>query len=179
MTARQPTELVLALYPCSRGLAFVLFEGPLSPIDWSLKNARGRDRNGSIMEATKVLIDRCQPDVVVLPRHRSKPNRRMRPMHRLEQRIATYAASQAIECHHYSREEIRMCFRDSGAITRYEIAQTIAAHVPALSHRLPPMKKLWQSEDGRMDLFDAASLVMTHFCHTNGFPRAELSPDAL
>lgn len=178
MMVRQPTELVLALYPCSRGLAFVLFEGPLSPIDWGLKNARGRDRNGLIMEATKLLIDRCQPDVVVLQRHRSKPNRHMRPMHRLEQMIATYAASQAIECHHYSREEIRMCFRDSGAITRYEIAQTIAAHVPALSHRLPPMKKLWQSEDGRMGLFDAASLAVTHFCHINGLAHVELFSDA-
>lgn len=27
MTARQTSELVLALYPSSRGLAFVLFEG--------------------------------------------------------------------------------------------------------------------------------------------------------
>lgn len=165
MTALPPSELVLALYPASRGLTFVLFEGPLSPIDWAVKDVHnGPDRSASVLEATRALIERYQPDIVVLQGHR-KASKRPSQARRFEHMIASYAASQTIDCYRYTREEIRACFRNAGAVTRYEIAQAIAAHIPALSHRLPPMKKLWQSEDGRMCLFDAASLALTYFCN--------------
>lgn len=163
MSERQSSELVLALYPSARGLAFVIFEGPLSPIDWGVKAVRGRhDRITVLFEMAKSLIERYQPEIVVLQGHR-KGNRRADHARRLEQMILTCAAGQNAEAHRYTREDVRNCFRQSGAITRYEIAHAIAAHIPALSHRLPPMKKLWQSEDGRMGLFDAASLALTYF----------------
>jgi hypothetical protein len=177
MTSREPSELVLGIYPFCRGLAFALFEGPLSPIDWAVKDIRSDRRNALVLEATKELIERYQPDVLVLQAHRTKGGMRGQRIRRLDQMIATYAAGQAIECHRYTREEIRTCFRAAGAVTRYEIAQAIAAHVPALSHRLPPMKKLWQSEDRRMGLFDAASLVMTYFCNANACSSDALSSD--
>jgi len=169
MTSLQSSDLVLAMQPFARGLAFVLFEGPLSPIDWAIKEAPGSRRYELILATTKSLIDRYQPDVLVVRAHRVYQKAYPRPPRRFEQAIVSYAAGQAIECKRYTREEIRLCFQDTGANTRYEIAQAIAAHVPALSHRLPPVKKLWQSEDRRMALFDAASLALTHFC--NGGPR--------
>ena len=107
-----------------------------------------------------------------------KGNRRAGHARRLEQMILTCAAGQNTEAHRYTREDVRACFRESGAITRYEIAQAIAAHVPAMSHRLPPMKKLWESEDGRMGLFDAASLALTYFCHGPASSGANVPADA-
>lgn len=167
MRGRESSELVLGIYPFSRGVAFALFEGPLSPIDWAVKDIRGDRRNELVFETCKALIDRSQPDALVLRGYQPRTVGRIQRVRRVEQMISTYAAGQAIESHRYTREEIRACFRASGAVTRYEIAQAIAAHVPALSHRLPPMKKLWQSEDRRMGLFDAASLVMAYFCSPN------------
>jgi len=37
--------LVLSIYPNTRGFAFVLFEGPLSPFDWGVKEVRGRGKH--------------------------------------------------------------------------------------------------------------------------------------
>ena len=171
MTVPETTELVLAICPFSRGLAYVLFEGPLSLIDWAVKDLRADGRTTLSLQVTKSLIERYQPDVIILHARRAKTARRAATARRIEQMIAAYASGQALDCHRYSREQIRRCFQASGARTRFEIAQVIAAHIPALSHRLPPKKKLWQSEDRRMGLFDAASLVMTYYC--NREPLAE------
>lgn len=163
MKGFKDAELVLAISPCTRGLAFVVFEGPLSPIDWGVRDIRGAKRNETALEATKDLIKQHQPDVLVLHAYPGTSTKRLGRVHRLSRLMAAYAAAEAVECNRFSRQDIRACFRDAGAVTRYEIAQVIAAHVPALNHRLPPMKKLWQSEDRRMRLFDAASLVMTYY----------------
>jgi hypothetical protein len=157
-------ELVLAVHPFTRGVAFTLFEGPLSPIDWGMKDIRGPQKNALALDATKQLIERLQPDVLVLQDFSGPHGRSGHRIHRLHRFIASYAEGQAIEVCTYSRKIIRERFKDVGAVTRYEIAQAIAAQVHAFGHRLPPVRKIWKSEDARMSLFDAASLVMTFYC---------------
>lgn len=174
MIPARPVDLVLAMYPFSRGLAFTLFESPLSPVDWAVKDIRGHSRRSHILDVTKSLIDRYRPDVLILPGQRTKLGRRSEKTRRLDRVIEACAVTEAVECHHYSREAIRACFQKTGAITRYQIAQTIAAHVPALSHHLPSLKKLWQSEDRRMGLFDAASLALTHFCNVRPWTNEDI-----
>jgi hypothetical protein len=63
----------------------------------------------------------------------------------------------------YTRKDINACFSTVGARTRYEIAEAIARHVPALAPRLPPKRRAWTAEDRRMGLFNAAALVFTHY----------------
>ncbi len=44
--------------------------------------------------------------------------------------------------------------------TKQEMAEKIAMQFPdELASRLPPKRKLWKSEDGRMDIFDAVVLA--------------------
>jgi len=164
MSGARRRDLVLAVHPFTRGIAFTLFEGPLSPVDWGVKDIRGKQKNALALEATKQLIERLQPDVLVL-QDLSGPNvRRAERIRRLQRLIASHAEAQAIEVHRYRRKEIQECFKPAGAVTRYEIAQAIASQVHAFGHRLPPVRKIWNSEDARMSLFDAASLVMTFYC---------------
>ncbi len=154
---------VLALHPFSRGVAFALFEAPLAPIDWGVKEVRGKRKNARSLEVAKALIDQHQPDVVVLEECTGPYSRRAQRVHRLLKLIANYAAGQTVEVHTYTRANIRDCFKAVGAKTRYEIAQAIASQVAAFGHRLPPLRKIWMSEDVRMGLFDAASLAMTFY----------------
>ena len=49
------------------------------------------------------------------------------------------------------------------ARTKDEIARAIAKLLPEFAARVPPMRKLWMSEDYRMGLFDALSLVFTYY----------------
>ena len=58
----------------------------------------------------------------------------------------------------YSRDDVRQVFAEFGAKTKPEIAAAIVAAIPAFSHKLPPARKIWTSEDGRQLLFDAAAL---------------------
>jgi hypothetical protein len=90
-------------------------------------------------------------------------SRRAKRIKRLHRLIAHFAAVQSIDLHIYSPDQVRNCFSKVGARTRFEIAQAIASQVHAFGHRLPPVRKIWQSEDPRMSLFDAAALAMTHY----------------
>jgi hypothetical protein len=163
MTAEQ-SQLVLAIQSFTRGIAFALFEGPLSPIDWGIKEVRGGNRNARALAAARMLMERIRPDVLVLEDLTGSFARRSRRIKRLQNLLANHAVGQSIDVHHYVRERIRDCFKGTGAVTRYEIAQTIAAQIGAFENKLPPLRKLWEPEDPRMALFDAASLVLTHYC---------------
>ena len=175
MSPARRRDLVLAVHPFTRGVAYTLFEGPLSPVDWGVKSIKGKQKNALALEATKQLIERLQPDVLVL-QDLSGPNvHRAERIRRLQHLIASHAEGQSIEVHRYRRREIQECFKPVGAVTRYEIAQAIASQVHAFGHRLPPKRNIWDAEDVRMSLFDAASLVMTFYCQTS--PNSYEEPD--
>lgn len=165
MTSAPLKELVLAVYPSSRGIAFTLFQAPLSLVDYGVKGVRSGEKNARSFQTTKELIDRLQPDVLVLESCAGPHGRRAERIRRLQRLIERYAKGQAIEVHTYTKKHIRECFSGVGAETRYEIAQAIAKQLQSLVLRLPPMRKLWMSEDARMGLFDAAALVMTFYCN--------------
>lgn len=164
MIAEKYSQLVLAIQPFTRGYAFALFEGPLSPIDWGVKEVRGGNRNARCLDAVEALMTRTRPEILVLEDYSGSFARRSRRIKRLQSLIANHAAGQSIDVRHYARESIRDCFKGVGAVSRHEIAKAIAAQIPAFETRLPPVRKLWEPEDPRMTLFDAVSLVLTHCC---------------
>lgn len=166
MRARSQREIVLALYPLSRAMAYMAFEGPLSPHDWGIKKLRGSRQNARALDAAGNLIERLQPAALVLASAADPRYRRGSRVRRLERLIANHARGRAVEVHSFTRAQIRECFEGTGASTRYEIAQVIASQIHALNHRLPPPRKPWKSEDHRMGLFHAAALVLTFYCQT-------------
>ena len=176
MSGARRRDLVLAIHPFTRGIAFTLFEGPLSPIDWGVKDTRGSQKNAASLDAAKRLIERLQPDILVLEDSSGPSGRRTERIRRLQRLIEIHGQAHAVEVIRFGREKIRECFRAVGASTRYEIAQAIASQVHAFGHRLPPVRKIWKSEDARMGLFDAASLVMTFYCQGGGNPLQEVEP---
>jgi hypothetical protein len=173
MRSRLPRELVLAIAPSTRGVAYTCFEGPLSPVDWGLKRARGKNKNVEGFKAVSALVERLQPDVIVLHEYTLPGVRRSQRVRRLQHLIATYAHAQAIEVRRYTRKDIEKVFKKLGAATRYEIAQVIAGQVHAFGHRLPPPRKLWMTEDPRMTLFEAAALALTYFGERGLLPDEE------
>src|SRR6266403_1278743 len=106
---KEQSELVLAIHPFTRGYAFALFEGPLSPVDWGIKDIRGGNRNSRSFAAAKALIARTQPDVLVLEDYSSSFVRRSRRIKRLQSLIVGHAGAQSLDVRHYSRELIRGC----------------------------------------------------------------------
>jgi hypothetical protein len=179
MSGDRPRELVLALYPFTRGLGFTLFEAPLSPIDWGVKDIRGDKSNVRSLEAATRLIDRLQPDVLALESCSGPDARRSQRIRRLQRLITNYASGQAVEVHSFSRRQSRKCFQNVDAATRYEIAQSIAARVDAFGHLLPPTRKVWMPKPPAMALFDAASIAMTYYCRDRRNPGDEIAETAI
>ena len=154
-------NLVLAIYPSTRGFAFVAFEGPFSPVDWSAREIRGRHKNQRCLISITVLLERFRPDVLVLQDMSSTGTRRAHRLRELNADIRELAEERGIPVFAYSREQVREAFAPFGLTTKHFIAETIAKHIPAFDRYLPPPRKPWMSEDSRMAVFDAVALAPT------------------
>lgn len=163
MTRGIPEQLILAVYPSSKGVAFVLFEGPDSPFDWGIKEIKGTIKNQTTVEAIERIIDRYQPDVLVIEETRERGSRRTVRIRRLYRSLMHLAHAQVIDVVAYPKRVVRNTFAQVGASTKYEIAQAIARTIPAFSIRLPRVRKPWMSQDSRQSLFDAAALGITYY----------------
>jgi hypothetical protein len=163
MIFRRRYDLVLAIYPQSRGFAFALFESWLSPVDWGIHEARGPRKNAHCLTRINSLLELHMPDVVVLQNMSDRGTRRVPRIQELNRRIAELADLRGVVIHKYSRAQVLDYFVERGATTKQKIAETIAKQVPALNLYVPPERKPWMSEDPRMGIFEAAALAWMYF----------------
>lgn len=163
MRHRKRYNFVLSIYLDRRGFGFVLFEGPLSPIDWGTRESRGEGRNQRCLIGITALLERYRPDALVLQDTTSTGTRRNLRVQELNACVAELAESYGISTHAYSREQVREAFGLSVGTNKHQIAETIAKHIPAFERYLPPPRKPWMAEYTRMSLFDAAALALTFY----------------
>jgi hypothetical protein len=156
-------DLVMALFPNTRGFAYVIFEGPFSPVDWGVSDVRGGHKNQDGVRRISVLLTRHAPDVIVLRRVSCPQPERARRLLQLIDRIKELAEMREIALTEISREQVRQTFGYLGSPTRYAVVEAIVKHIPLFSPYVPPARKIWKSEDRRMGLFDAAALALTFF----------------
>ena len=153
---------MVGFHPTSRGFGWVAFEGPFQPFDWGLVYARG-DKNAVCLARLEAILDRLKPEVLVLEEFDRRTTKRANRIAHLTTSAAAAAAMRSVQVTTYALGDIRSAFAEAGATTRREINETVATHVDAFRHRLPPPRKPWESEDRRSALFAAAALVLTHF----------------
>jgi hypothetical protein len=158
INSREP--LVLSLIFNTRGFGYALFEGVLAPVDWGIKTIKDRQ---DYFEQVRLLLHLFNPSVIVLQDCAGKLARCSKATRELIDRIAKLAGEKHIKVRRYSRTDIRTCFAFYGARNKDEIARAIAKQLPEFTPRVPPMRKLWMSEDYRMGLFDALSLMFTYY----------------
>ncbi len=150
---------VLSLYPNVSGLCYALFESELRPVDWGIKTAR-RNKHATVMRHANNLTALFSPATIILPaRHNASNSYRLQ---RIAIEIERLSVASGIAVHWHSRMDIKACFGRLGAQSKDAIATAIARLMPELDQHLPPVRKLWMSEDYRMGLFDAVALAVTH-----------------
>jgi hypothetical protein len=161
---------VLAIYPSTRGFAFVVFEGPLSPVDWGVKAIPGSQKNRRCLAAIQLIIDRFQPGAIVLQDTTPGGTRRADRIRTLNAAIGELAERNGIPTVAFSRAEVLKAFLRVGPIrNKHQLAELITKHIPAFEHYLPPTRRPWMSEDARMSLFDAAALALMFFQGAGGW----------
>jgi hypothetical protein len=173
MTNDRSISFVLSIYPTSRGFSFVLFENAASPFDWGTKEIRARHKNAETLALITHLIERYRPDALIIEDYTERGSRRSPRIRRLCRAPTDIAPTYAIGVHRFSRTTIRLTFAPIGAHSKYEIAQAVAARIPALAHRLPRLRKIWMSEDARQHLFYAAALGLAYFSEIYSGPQKE------
>ncbi|HUZ12294.1 MAG TPA: hypothetical protein VMU93_05545 [Caulobacteraceae bacterium] len=154
--------LTFSVYPTARGFGWIAFEGPLAPYDWELVEIT-KDKNVAALRRIEELIERLQPETLVLEAFERRNSARSDRIANLCRALVSLAASRGVEVAIYGRRDIETCFATVGARTRHEIAEAVARHVEGLRERLPKKRLPWNSEDRRMALFNAAALVITHY----------------
>ena len=156
-------DLTLAVTLSARGFAYVFFEAPQTPYDWAVAEMNGGAKNEQIVERVQKLIQVYHPQTLVLEDVSAKSAKRPVRLQTLSLKLAHMAECEGVEVCRYDRKTIRIAFASVGAKTKVEIAQAIAMAIPAFMHRLPPVRKIWMSEDPRQMLFDAAALGITNY----------------
>jgi len=115
----------------------VVFEDPDLFVDWGERNIRGQ-KNAASIEAVAKLIERDQPDVLVVEDTGLADCRRWPRVRLLIRELIAYAARMDLSVRLVSRATARKAFAASGGSTKYEIAKAIASRFPELEPHLPP-----------------------------------------
>jgi hypothetical protein len=151
---------VLAINPSRDGFGFAVLEGPEQLIDWGVKRAK-QAKNPNCLLKIESLIEHYQPEVIALSD--CKDSRRSLRVQKLIREIMQLSSRKKITCRSFSRSSIGQAFSQSGVLTKYQVATTIAEQLPELVPYMPHVRKPWMSEDSRMSIFDAVALALMFF----------------
>lgn len=151
---------VLAISPSTSGFGFVILEGNDVIADSGAKSARQNKNDWCVQQVDK-LIRKYEPDALILYDH-AKNERRSERIKALNQRFVDLAKTHKLHVKLFSRERVNQVFFADAKGTKHEIATMLAQRLPdELASKLPPKRREWDSEDRRMDIFDAMALAVT------------------
>jgi hypothetical protein len=163
---RETHDLVLSFYPNARGFAYVVFEGSRYPVDWGTADIPREYKAKHSIHRLAVLVNQYRPDALVI-RNMCEVSGQAHTVDRCP--IAASARRRGIRVVMISRAHIKRAFGGFGALRRYAMAEVIARHIPMFAPLLPPPRKIWNGEDRRMGLFDAAAQALVYFDDLSGW----------
>jgi len=158
-------KTVIALQPEARQIGYAVFEGK-DLIDWGTKSI------GSVPVAKRVytvalpfvrsLIERHQPDLIVLSQPTDNPTT---VRTRFLRAVRYESCRQPQKLCFFSRRAIHKAFQpflQSKRVNKSLIMQLLARWFPELRRSLPRPRRLWESQDYWVSMFDAIALGITH-----------------
>ncbi|MBZ5565864.1 MAG: hypothetical protein LAP13_26025 [Acidobacteriia bacterium] len=154
----QKRVLSLDVHPSRFG--YVIFEGPEELLDWGVRSFRDGVNAVRIPPAQKVgtLLDDFAPSAIVLEKRESLAKKAARHI----QTVQREAAKRRVPVRWVTRRMVKRIF-DGHERNKDEIAFVLGQRFPELAPKVPPRRKIWQSEDYRMSIFDAAALGVAYF----------------
>jgi len=148
----------LAVSLSSRGFGYAVMEGSNSLICHANKEFK-QDRNARSLVQIGKLVKLYQPDVLVLQDVNAKGTRRAPRIKELHRQVLALAKRHDLKVVKISQTKLRLTLLGREDGTKQELAELLAKRFPEeLAAHLPPKRKPWESEDSRMDIFDAVGL---------------------
>lgn len=128
------------------------------PLHWGVKRNPGKNVAARLPLGLKVaeLMAEYAPQVIVVRQPNTKQS-----MESLDD-IISHLGIHGVRIKILSVEEVKQAFPGHNN-NKDQIASAIAEQVPELLSILPPRRRIWQSEDYRMTIFDAAAAGIAYF----------------
>ena len=157
MTQIADQRSIVGVDPCSRGLAFVFFERGML-LDWGT-----RRRDGDELALLDQLLDRCNAEVLVLEDPDAPRSERRPRVRRLLRLMARHAAERGVTVQTVCRYDVRQAWAARGRTTKHAVAAEIGTMFPEIEPLVPRIRKVFNAEQARADIFDSVSLVLHAF----------------
>lgn len=155
------SERILAIYPTTKGFAYLITEGSAKAIYWA--NIYSKDKN-KLLHRFKSLLEIWEVDRIVTESFDKKSRRKDRARI-LIKKFKEIIREKKIKTSSYPKEKVSLAFESFGAKTKYTRAKLVTDIFDELSPVLPRKRKIWEAEHINMYIFDCAVLIMTHFYH--------------
>ena len=141
MSDRPDWDLVVSVHPTYKGFGWVVFEGPLAPVDWGISSSKG-NRSAKSMRRFQELLNQYQPSVLVLEKFAGDKTRRGARIQDLAQSMRGLAVNREMEVAIYPRELVSGLVADNPKAKRQQVAEAVCQLLPILRFRLPPKRGL-------------------------------------
>jgi hypothetical protein len=151
---------ILAVAPTARGFGYCVMEGQMM-LECGKREAKGNRnvKNAQVVSKVEKLMNQFLPDVLLLQDINAARCRRAPRIKALHRQIVGLAEKHKRKVKLLSGKQLRITLLGDAKGTKHEMAEMLAKKFPAeLGKRLPPKRRAWDSEDGRMDVFDAVGL---------------------
>lgn len=148
---------IVGIDPTPRGIAFVFFEGG-ELLDWG--NLEEDIEDAPQVALLDRILDGCAADLLILEDPQAEGAKRKPRMAHLLRLFAAHAKRRSIEVVLVARRAVHEAWAARGLTTKEAVAAAIGGMLPELAHLVPPVRKPGWNEVERVNLFDAASIVL-------------------
>ena len=152
---------VLSLDITNKGVAFAVFTGTDALFEWGTRSVKDKAKN-SYLARVEELYERYLPHLLVLEDPDGAKSKRGDRAKAIINRLELFALGKYLPVAKFSRGDVQVTFRGE-AKTKQEIAEAIVTRFPELIDDLPDLRRAWEAETDRMNIFDAVSFALTAF----------------
>jgi Holliday junction resolvasome RuvABC endonuclease subunit len=150
---------IAAIALTARGFGYCVMENQVI-LESGNKGVNGNKNLQSVSKIEK-LLKQFLPSVLVLEDVNATDCRRAPRIKALHRQVIELAAKYKLKVTLLSGNLLREALLGDAKGTKHEMAEMLAKKYPAeLAVKLPPKRRPWENEDGRMDIFDAVGLAV-------------------
>jgi hypothetical protein len=148
---------MLSIVPCTRGFGYVVMESE-QLLAWGKSEARGAEKNSSLLQRIENLIILWLPDAIVIEDYREKAFRKGSRVRELLHSLTKCSDSFRICLNTVKAEDLIWAWQCE-TIPKHRLITCVADRFPELQKHVPSPRKPWTAEDVRVSLLWAAALA--------------------
>jgi hypothetical protein len=154
---------LLALDLHAQRFGFAVLEGPSRLLNWGVRGYARIENGKVLLGSISPLLTMFEPELVTIGDPSDWNLQRRLGANAALAVIQREADWRSLSFHQITRKQVKEVFAPLRSQTKYEIATAVTLLFPELVWKLPPVRKVWESENYALPIFDAASIGIACF----------------